>query len=369
MIKIPKRVERHIIHWEKIIRENENILSESSIDLSNKLDQQPSTDNLNDKNQPNELQIYENDQNWDRIEEAPQTDQVIISPAFASLSLSPSTENVWKTLDKHTDFKNLNEDIFRANFADGSSSDHQPVSSKRKSTLQSKPLEKGPKNLKQKKNTDFKSYSRKKMKLSQVDDPILTKTIHGSFYLLVTIAFLLSFVWAPFYNLGPLLMQSKYKIDQVTSSQLMGLIESIQMVFFVLLGYLADLIGGKFYMIFIGCMILSCSYWLFASNVYILAPIFVMSLAAPLHSLYWSLVSNLCSIEYIPVAFALLSCQLNLSFTLAPILYSYLIEKFKGFNIMILCSLFLTICVNILCFLLLIWDKRSNLGLNRKTVQ
>lgn len=337
-------IEQHIIRWEDIIKD---VDPEKESDLSSVT----STEQFEESNTSDTKEKKQN----------------IISPTISLLSLAPSTENVWKLPEK-TDFNLLNENYLQETDSDLSFSE-KAINSHKRPLTHEKPITK-----KQKKNesrSQNKSNQQKKLVENYltdiVDDPIKTRTIHGSFYLLTVIAFLLSFVWAPFYNLGPMLMQSIYEIDQVKSSQLMGFIDAMEIFFFILSGYLADFFGGKFYMIFLGCILLMFSYILMALHANLFVTVLIMSLAAPLHSLYWSLVGNLCSVNYIPIAFALLSCQLNLSFTISPILYSFLIKKHHGFDIMVISSLILTIIINILCFILCIWNKKSGLGLNLKT--
>ncbi|KRH94923.1 hypothetical protein M153_9500012963 [Pseudoloma neurophilia] len=397
-------IEQKIINWEKYLKNSEfndgskrnkgyefndryeNVNSELNDRYENDRCENEDSE-LNDRyeNEDSELNDrYENDSyelNTNNIltdkssNEQLKTTNLIISPTLFPIPLVPSTENVWKLPEK-TDFNILNQiELENETMSEINEITRQKPNLKQKiksekNRMSEITLQKP--NLKQKIKSEknrmseinYPNSNKNFISIYNIDDP--KKKIHGSFYLMTLIAFFLSFIWAPFYNLGPLLLQSKFNIGQVTSSQIMGGIEAIQMIFFIISGYLADFFGGKFFMIFFGCFLLTCSYFFMFLNTFLYLTIFLMSLAAPLHGLYWSLVSNLCSVDYIPIAFSLLSCQMNLSFTIAPIIYSYLIKKFHSYDIMVICSLFLTIIVNLLCFLLSIWNKNARLGLNKK---
>lgn len=278
--------------------------------------------------------------------------KITISPNVPTLALAPpSTENVWKINDNN--FNGLNETVELSDSSiELNSLDDTKIQSPIK--IPEMPF-----------NDDSDSLRINDFPISISQNNLRIRTIHTSFFLLTLIAFFLSFVWAPFYNLGPMVLQSKYKISQISSSHLMAFIEGTQMIFFIFSGFIADLIGKKFIMITFGCFLLTISYFVFFFKGSLFIMISIMSLAAPLHSLYWSLVSNLCGVNYIPIAFAILSCQLNLSFTIAPIIYSYLIKKHQNYDIMAYLSLTICIITCFLCIVLNIWNKRANLSLNK----
>lgn len=192
------------------------------------------------------------------------------------------------------------------------------------------------------------------------------KTINQNFYLLVLIAFLLAFIWAPFYNLGPLLFQKRYHYTIELSASIMGFLEIIQMFTIIVIGIISDLTGIKLLFIALGSLLLVLSHVLIFINYNLLVVILILGFAGPLHSCYWSCVVYLAPQEYLAVAFSVISSSLNLSFTLSPLIASYLLQINHNFDYLEVFSIILgafTVCMVVV---LNIIDFKKKLGMNKR---
>ncbi|ELA46698.1 hypothetical protein VCUG_01848 [Vavraia culicis subsp. floridensis] len=192
------------------------------------------------------------------------------------------------------------------------------------------------------------------------------QSINPYFSMLVLIAFLSASVWAPFYNLGPLLFQKRYGYTREVSASMMGLLEIIQMFTIVVIGLLSDLTGIKLLFVAFGALLLMFSHVCIYLNYNIIAIICTLGIAGPLHSCYWPCVINLASQEQLSLAFAIISSFLNLSFTVSPLLASYLLQIDNTFRLIEGVSIIFAILTFIMVVMLNFIDFKKKLGMNRK---
>ncbi|ELQ73893.1 Major Facilitator Superfamily (MFS) [Trachipleistophora hominis] len=191
-------------------------------------------------------------------------------------------------------------------------------------------------------------------------------TISPYFSILVLIAFLSAFVWAPFYNLGPLLFQKRYNYTREASASMMGVLEMVQMVTIIAIGVLSDFTGIKLLFVALGALLLAISHVCIYLNCNVVAVICTLGIAGPLHSCYWPCVSNLAAQERLSFAFAVISSFLNLSFTVSPLVASYLLQIDGSFRLIEGLSVVFAVFTFVIVLVLNFIDLKKKLGMNKR---
>lgn len=191
-------------------------------------------------------------------------------------------------------------------------------------------------------------------------------TFHPAFRVFLGMVFLFSVVWAPFYNVAPMLFQKKYSVGNKESGKMVAMIEGVSMALVSLTSVFSDFIGYKLLMMLFGGMLLTLSHVLiYTSAGSALLVVFLLGFASPLISCYGLCMPLLVSEEKIGLGFAILSCISNFSYTFSPIMVSLVFSLRRSFDDAEFFFIAVSVLSTILTVVLLFYNRYYNLGMNR----
>lgn len=201
---------------------------------------------------------------------------------------------------------------------------------------------------------------------SAVDGTQSAAGFHPSFKVLVAICFLFGMVWAPFYNIAPMVYQRRFGISKPGSSRMLGCIEGISMVLVLVVCPLVDRHGYKLVMVLAGSIVLAFAHLaILVPHAHPLYSVVLLGIACPLISCYWPCLPSLVSGSCLSLGFAILYCASNLALTVSPIIIAYLALKDPSYSYLESYALVLTACMLLSTSLLIYQDSRRGLRLNR----
>lgn len=190
-----------------------------------------------------------------------------------------------------------------------------------------------------------------------------------AFVILVSISFMFATVWAPFYNIGPMLLQKRYGISSITSSNMFAMIEGMSLIFILVTGTISDKYGYKLWLVTFGGIFLLFGHLSILFKVGpIYLPITMLGFAGPLISCYWPCIPSLVSEEFLVTGFSIIYCALNLAFTFSPLVVSYFVQNDTSYNGVEVYMVVLTVMALFSTLSLLYVNKKDSLGLNDKVM-
>jgi MFS family permease len=192
-----------------------------------------------------------------------------------------------------------------------------------------------------------------------------TGSYHSAFFVLLSISFLFALVWAPFYNIAPMLFQKRYGLSSISSGHMLAIVEGMSLVLVLITGTAADVYGYKLWFVAAGSMLLLLghfSIFLDATSPYF--AVFLLGCAGPLISCYWPCIPSLVSEEALGTGFAAIYCALNFAFTFSPIAVALLVGRDATYTSVELYLLSIGGAALCLTALLSYINHRQRLGLN-----
>lgn len=191
-------------------------------------------------------------------------------------------------------------------------------------------------------------------------------TFHPAFRVFLGMVFLFSVVWAPFYNIAPMLFQKKYSVGNKESGKMVAMIEGVSMALVSLTSVFSDFIGYKLLMMLFGGVLLTLSHVLiYTSAGSAVLVVFLLGFASPLISCYGLCMPLLVSEERIGLGFAILSCISNFSYTFSPIIVSLVFSLRSSFDDAEFFFIAVSLLSTLLTVVLLVYNRYYNLGMNK----
>lgn len=191
---------------------------------------------------------------------------------------------------------------------------------------------------------------------------------HYSFSLLVAISFMFAVISAPFSNIAILLLEKRYGVSIIDAGRLMAIMEGLSLFLILIIGLIADILGGKLVFVTIGGLLLSAAHIIvFLKILSPFVPIILLGVASPCISCYWPCITYLVSADSIGTGFAIFTCVLNVAYTFSPIIVSTLIRHDSSYDNVE----FLAICVSFIAFIcifiLSLLNYKLKIGLNDRS--
>ncbi|KAG0438918.1 Major facilitator superfamily domain-containing protein 1 [Dictyocoela muelleri] len=219
------------------------------------------------------------------------------------------------------------------------------------------------------KNSDYQEIFTTANIVRESHLPILYKKendIHPTFIILTAIGFLFACVWSPFYNIGSLVFQKKYNLSNKESGHVMSLLEIISIFVVIISGALVDYLGSRILFIASGGFLLLFSHIFILINInYILIAIF-LGISGPLVATYWPCTVYLSTPDSLGKSLAIMYSVINFSITFSPLIISYLANIDENYNHVEFYLILVTFLAIFCVFLLNFYNKKYNLGLNKK---
>lgn len=187
------------------------------------------------------------------------------------------------------------------------------------------------------------------------------------FLIFIGMAFLFACVWAPFYNIGTLIFQKRYELNNSMSGKIMALLEFISVIMVIITGTIADKIGKRLYIIGFGALFLLSSHIMILLKVNFIIVAIILGITGPLLSSYWSCIVYLISPEKLGMAFAIIYSVLNCSYTFSPLFISYLEKSDNNYTLIEIYFIIISLFGMGAIILLHFYNKKYVLGLNKKT--
>lgn len=200
-------------------------------------------------------------------------------------------------------------------------------------------------------------------------EPVLEgkNTYHSAFCVLAGISFMFALVWAPFYNVAPMLFQQRYGLNAVSSGNMLAIIEGMSLVLIIFTSTAVDTYGFKLWFVAAGCVFLLLGHLGILVN--LMSPYIstvMLGFAGPLIACYWPCIPSLVSEESLGTGFATIYCILNLAFTFSPIAVAFLADGDKSYGNVEAYMLITGSGALVLIMILFYLNEKQSLGLNDK---
>ena len=150
----------------------------------------------------------------------------------------------------------------------------------------------------------------------------------SSFKIIIAICFLYGLSSYPFFNIAPMMYQTRFKMESHKSSYMVSYIEIISIIFSFVVAFLADEYGHILSFSIFGTLLLCLSHistLVFKKNSYI--SVLLMGLSIPMASCFWFCVPRLVSDKIYHMRLSILTCTNNISYTLSPLITPTILSK------------------------------------------
>lgn len=150
----------------------------------------------------------------------------------------------------------------------------------------------------------------------------------SSFKIITVICFLYGLSSYPFFNIAPMMYQTRFKMSPDKSSYMVSYIEGISIILSFLVAFLADRYGQILTFSIAGSFLLLFSHiatLLFKHNSFI--SVIVMGISIPLVSCFWFIVPRLVSDKIYHMRLSILTCINNISYSVSPVITSTILSK------------------------------------------
>lgn len=157
-------------------------------------------------------------------------------------------------------------------------------------------------------------------------------SFNSSFKIITAICFLYGLSSYPFFNVAPMMYQTRFKMDSHKSSHMVSYIEIISITFSFLIAFLADKYGHILSFSIFGTFLLLLSHIstvVFKKHSFI--SVVLMGLSIPMASCFWFCVPRLVSEKIYHMRLSVLTCANNISYTVSPLITSTILSKDSSF--------------------------------------
>lgn len=154
------------------------------------------------------------------------------------------------------------------------------------------------------------------------------KGFTSSFKIIAAICFLYGLSSYPFFNIAPMMYQTRFKMSSHKSSYMVSYIEGISIILSFFVAFLADKFGHILSFSVIGAFILLFSHiatLAFMKNSYI--SVILMGISIPMVTCFWFIVPRLVSDETYHIKLSILTCINNASYSVSPMIISAILSR------------------------------------------
>lgn len=133
------------------------------------------------------------------------------------------------------------------------------------------------------------------------------------------VAFLVACAVSPFSGSSSVILQKRLRVSHLVSTRLLAMQEGISLVLTVAAGYLTDIFGHRLSCVAVGCMMLASGHAMILLRIPVsYIPCVVLGVAHALIGCCWPCIPLLLPPKRLSVGLALLSCGINLAYTMCP---------------------------------------------------
>ncbi|ORD95139.1 hypothetical protein ECANGB1_2773 [Enterospora canceri] len=188
-------------------------------------------------------------------------------------------------------------------------------------------------------------------------------------FLVYQCVFLFGAIWAPFYNIAPLMLQIRFSFSQVEAGRFLGCVEGSSIFLQSLVGLFVDHCGYKLFVVLASALLILVAHANFLLR-FASVPVSIgaLALAAPMMACYWPCIPKVVSPSQLPMTLSRISCLLNLAYTVSPLVASLLLRISPDYSAaeLYICGL---ICVLLYKIVGLIWaNQKLGGGLNEPEI-
>lgn len=182
----------------------------------------------------------------------------------------------------------------------------------------------------------------------------------------MVLSFTFACIWAPFYSIAILLFKSRYGISDIKANRIMGLLETISLVCYILVGKMADISGRFLYFILTGSFLLFLSHLLILLKAHVYLISIILGVSGPLISLCLPSVTILVRGKYLGLGFSIMSSFANLAFTISPLIVAHFTKLDRSYKLVEIYMVYASLVGIFITILLFILDRFLNVGLNER---
>ncbi|KAL6121927.1 mfsd1 [Nucleospora cyclopteri] len=209
----------------------------------------------------------------------------------------------------------------------------------------------------------------KNVEEEELNTPVASDSPGNAFKTLLTISFLLGCVWAPFYNIAPLMLKKRFNINKITAGRVLSCIEGASVFLQSLIGAFIDYVGYKLYLILISSILIGIAHFNFMTKMYDFhISVALLTLAAPLLTCIWPCVPKLVQKSHLSKSLGLMMCVINLAYAISPIIASLFLYFDQSYFITELYSVFICILLIFHVIKLNIQNNKLDLNLNEPEI-
>ena len=203
----------------------------------------------------------------------------------------------------------------------------------------------------------------------EVQTEKLAKEKRTIFRLFLGLIFVFGSTWGPFYNLAPMIISSKFKLENTTAGKFIACLEGVAMLVSFFSSAFADYIGFKLVLILLGSIILTMSHVIINLSLKpVVISILLLGLASPLISSYWPCIPVVVPFNQITAGFASVACVLNIASTFSPMFISYTSQKDPTFFYTEAFFIGLSALSVLLTLFIIFLNRKNDVGLNRPEI-
>lgn len=146
-------------------------------------------------------------------------------------------------------------------------------------------------------------------------------------FILLQIIFLFACIWAPFYNLAPIMFQKRFGFDKIHSSRFLCYIEGSSIFLGLIIGYYVDYYGKKLYFVLTSAILITVAHSIFLFKyATVNFSIGFLALAAAMMACYWPCIPKIITEEYLAINFSGIVCIVNAAYTISPLVAAFLLK-------------------------------------------
>jgi len=190
--------------------------------------------------------------------------------------------------------------------------------------------------------------------------------VESPFRLIMLIHFIIGCAWSPFYNVAPMIFQTRFKMDASISSYSVSFVEVISLMVTAIISYLIGNIGNNLNLALVGCCLLLLSHLnMVLYTDIVLRSIVLLGLASSLIYLYLPCMPKIVEKEDLPLTFALLCCGSNVAFSVSPLCVAALTTRDSTYLLVEVYIVILSFVGLVMLILLSYMNVKHSLGLNK----
>lgn len=196
--------------------------------------------------------------------------------------------------------------------------------------------------------------------------PRLPTGFRSPFRLIMGLHFIIGCAWSPFYNVAPMIFQTRFKMEPHMSSYAVSLVEAISLTVTAIISCLIGKIGNNLNFSVVGCSLLLLSHLnmiLYENKA--LRSILLLGFASSLIYLYLPCLPKMVERDDLTLTFALLCCSTNVAFSVSPLFVAVLTVRDNTYLLVEMYIVFLAFIGLAMVLFLSYINVKYNVNLNR----